>query len=59
MLEQMAPEIIKWPTGQNLIETIQGFQKAAGFPGVVGAIDGTHINIKAPNVSIILFNSAY
>lgn len=50
-LETMASEIILWPTGQRLIDTVEGFKKTADFPGVIGAIDGTHINIKAPQVS--------
>ena len=41
-------ELIEWPTGQKLIDTISVFERMKGFLGVVGAIDGTHIPIKAP-----------
>ena len=39
---------IKWPKGQMLDDTIAAFERQKGFPGVVGAIDGTHTPIKAP-----------
>ena len=30
-------ELIEWPTGQKLIDTIDAFERIKGFPGVVGA----------------------
>ena len=41
-------ELIKWPPGKTLRNTTIKFEDMKGFPGVVGAIDGTHIPIKAP-----------
>lgn len=41
---------IKWPEAQNVQETVQGFMNLKGFPGVLGAIDGSHIPIKTPVV---------
>ena len=41
-------ELIKWPPGQTLRKTTEKFEDMKGFPGFVGAIDGTHILIKAP-----------
>ena len=41
-------ELIKWPPGQTLRNTTKNFEDMKGFPGVVGAVDGTHILIKAP-----------
>lgn len=29
---------------------MMGFTASSVFPGVIGAINGTHINIKAPHV---------
>ncbi|CAN7943069.1 unnamed protein product, partial [Ixodes hexagonus] len=39
---------IMWPT--DLGDLAQRFEEKWGFPGVVGAIDGCHIAIKAPEV---------
>ncbi|KAK2719689.1 putative nuclease HARBI1 isoform X1 [Artemia franciscana] len=44
----LSPTIIVWPTGQRLYSVIEGFRSLNGFHGVVGALDGTHIEIKAP-----------
>ena len=38
--------IVKFP--ENLDEVKQEFFDIAAFPGVIGAIDGTHISIKRP-----------
>ena len=47
-LEHMSKEVIKWPSGSQQSDIISGFEKHSGFPGTTGAIDGTHIYIKAP-----------
>jgi len=36
---------IKWPIEQYRHEVLDGFQKIGGFPNVIGAIDGIHINL--------------
>ena len=41
-------EFIKFPTGQKAKEVMEAFEEKKGFPGVIGAVDGTHIPIKAP-----------
>ncbi|XP_063415006.1 uncharacterized protein LOC134696969 [Mytilus trossulus] len=44
----LLPKYIKFPTGQALRNTIDGFRTRWGFPQCCGAIDGTHIPIIAP-----------
>ncbi|XP_015749673.1 PREDICTED: putative nuclease HARBI1 [Acropora digitifera] len=41
-------QYIKWPNGAQLRETMESFLTEGGFPGVVGAIDGSLIQIRAP-----------
>lgn len=47
----IAPQVISWPRGYNLLNTKSKFQKISRLSNVVGAIDGTHIEIPAPEVS--------
>ena len=42
-------EFIKWPTGAAAAEVMANFEQKKGIPGVIGAIDGSHIPIKAPS----------
>ena len=42
---------ISFPSGENLLNVIQGYDEEWGFPMCGGAIDGTHIPILAPNES--------
>lgn len=37
-----------WPTGQELLTQVNRFSQRNGFPGIVGALDGTHIEIRKP-----------
>lgn len=46
-LHCLAPRFIKWPRGEKAIHVIETFQKAKGFPGVIGAVDGSLIQIRA------------
>lgn len=39
---------IVWPTGDECHIVQQQFHERAGFPGVVGAIDGCHVEVLAP-----------
>ncbi|KAJ8913572.1 hypothetical protein NQ315_013977 [Exocentrus adspersus] len=45
---KMMKNVIRWPDNdeRKLIE--QEFREIAGYPGVIGAIDGCHIAFKAP-----------
>ncbi|KAJ1518861.1 hypothetical protein ONE63_011525 [Megalurothrips usitatus] len=47
-LRELAPTFITWPSRQERVGFKNFFQRHTGFPGVVGSIDGTHINISAP-----------
>ena len=42
-------KIIKWPSKEELIADETEFRKLTIFPGAIGAIDGCHIEKKAPN----------
>lgn len=49
---QIKDQFIKFPnTPATTRETIQGFREKSNFPDVVGAIDGTHIPIRAPKIN--------
>ncbi|RLU23306.1 hypothetical protein DMN91_003510 [Ooceraea biroi] len=50
-LADLAPTFIKWPTGNRVQEIWAGFEAISSFPKVIGAIDGTHINIASPRVN--------
>lgn len=42
--------LIRWPTEEQDVDVMDGFEAMRGFPGVIGAIDGSHIPIKAPQI---------
>ncbi|EZA55373.1 hypothetical protein X777_04333, partial [Ooceraea biroi] len=39
---------IRWPNEREANECSRVLQMQYGFPGVIGALDGTHINISTP-----------
>jgi hypothetical protein len=43
---------LMWPTGQRIGEVQDDFFNLCGLPGVVGAIDGTHISISKPRFGL-------
>ncbi|XP_072751058.1 uncharacterized protein [Anoplolepis gracilipes] len=47
-LHCLAPRFLKWPRGEEATRVIEEFQRAKNFPGVIGAIDGSFIKIRAP-----------
>ncbi|XP_066582100.1 putative nuclease HARBI1 [Prorops nasuta] len=48
-LKILMPNFIQWPDAEKRNESTKIFQlRSRGFPGVVGAIDGSHIAIKQP-----------
>ncbi|XP_024939536.1 protein ANTAGONIST OF LIKE HETEROCHROMATIN PROTEIN 1-like [Cephus cinctus] len=48
-LVDLAPSFITWPEGNRVEEVFRGFAATSAFPNVIGAIDSTHINIRAPH----------
>lgn len=47
-LHSLAPRFIQWPTGERATQIAEDFERHSAFPGIIGAIDGTHIRIHAP-----------
>ena len=53
-------EYIKFPvTEAETIASIETFSELSDLPNVTGAIDGTHIEIKAPLESVVDYFSRY
>lgn len=47
--EKLARRFIKFPTTPDaILQSQELFLRIAGCPGIVGAIDGTHVQIIAP-----------
>lgn len=46
--QYVQPDLIKLPTGQDLVNNLKFFHSIKGFPMCLGAIDGSHIPIRAP-----------
>lgn len=47
-IAQLSIQFIKFPQGNERMKVIQDFYEMARFPGVIGAIDCTHIPIQSP-----------
>nr|XP_034334828.1 putative nuclease HARBI1 [Crassostrea gigas] len=54
-LVRLSPEYVKMPTQNDSVQIMRGFSDIAGFPNVIGAIDGTHIRIKSPSLDEHLY----
>jgi len=52
-LNNIADRFIKWPVDNELNVVKQRFLQIGILPDVIGAIDGTHIPIPAPKVSLV------
>lgn len=46
---------IQGPDKRKCQETADSLEENFGFPGVIGAVDGTHINIAAPKVDHVSY----
>lgn len=47
-LHCVAPQFITWPQHQGAVAVMEQFEKTCVFPNVIGAINGTHVKIRAP-----------
>lgn len=47
-LHTLAPRFIQWPQGRKATEVMMAFERVSAFPRVIGAIDGTHVEIRSP-----------
>lgn len=47
-LLRIRQQFIKWPEPHETPNIHRAFQALAGFPNVIGAVDGIHIKIQAP-----------
>lgn len=48
VLNELASEVIIWPEAARRREIEASFHRISGLHGVIGAIDGTYVKIKAP-----------
>lgn len=48
ILEENQHLFIKWPALRAAPAVATAFSKRAGFPGIIGAMDGTYISIECP-----------
>lgn len=48
VVNNITPHFNHWRTGERLQQVVEGFNQHNGLPRSIGAIDGTHIPIKAP-----------
>ena len=51
VLCEAGKNVFLWPTCNEISEVEQEFLSMGGIPGVVGAVDGCHIYIKAPSAT--------
>ena len=47
-LGSMLKDYIKWSSSEEIPHVVADFKNIAAFLGVIGAVDGCHIHIKAP-----------
>lgn len=51
ILKHLKCRFIFWPKIADMQIVVDSFAERNGFPGIVGALDGTHIEIKTPGVN--------
>lgn len=48
VVDDILPRTIQWPTGNKIKETNDAFSDISGLLNILGAVDESHIPIKAP-----------
>ncbi|XP_071571066.1 putative nuclease HARBI1 [Temnothorax nylanderi] len=56
---KLVPTLIQWPTINERVSIEEKFRNLAGFPGVIGAIDGCHLNVMAPSMQQKCYQNRY
>lgn len=57
-LTDVSSKFIKWPsTTREKMAIKKGFYAVAGFPAVIGAVDGTHVRIIAPSEHELVYGN--
>ena len=52
IIDILGPNYIKFRSSKDdIIETINAFEKKFGFPQVIGCVDGTHLPILQPSAN--------
>lgn len=54
-LHCIAPRFIQWPKDDVATAIMERFKRTCGFPNVIGAIDGTHVKIRAPPIDAAFY----
>ncbi|XP_038073863.1 putative nuclease HARBI1 [Patiria miniata] len=54
---KLAQKYINWPTPHLMPSVTSDFKSRANFPGVLGALDGSHIPIEAPSAHQLEYNN--
>lgn len=49
-LNEIAPNVIRWPSINERKIISEELRKCSGMPGVIGAVDGSYVPIKAPRI---------
>lgn len=48
VVDDIMPRTIQWPTGNKIRETNDAFSDISGLLNILGAVDESHIPVKAP-----------
>lgn len=60
LIASLANEYIYMPRNElEIAEAQNKFYEIAGFPRVIGAIDGTHVRIQSPGIKYCFFFGVY